>query len=106
MPVDPNFRMTIEDIFFIRGRGTIVTGKVSQGTLNAGDIALLNSNEVVKEIRVIDIEMFHRRTRSASVGDRIGVVLDGISKQEISRGDVLAGCELDDEELWWEVEVG
>lgn len=86
---DPDFRMTIEDIFFIRGRGTIVTGIISQGTLNVGDVVTLNGSDFEKQTEVIGIEIFRRRTHSARTGERVGIVLRGITKDEVSRGDVL-----------------
>ncbi len=90
MPGDPEFRMAIEDIFFIRGRGTIVTGVISQGTLSVGDFLTLNGCEGENQIEVAGIEIFRRRTHTAHAGERVGVVLRGISKDEVSRGDMLA----------------
>ncbi len=95
MPDTLDFSMTIEDIFFIRGRGTIVTGIISQGTLNDGDVVTLNGSDFEKQTQVIGIEVFLRRTNSAGAGERIAVVLRGISKDEVSRGDVLESSDPD-----------
>jgi translation elongation factor EF-Tu-like GTPase len=89
MPGNTAFSMTIEDVFFIRGRGTVVTGVISDGTLSVGDVVLLNGIHYVGPIRVVGIEVFRRRKNSVSAGERVGVVLEGIRKDEVSRGDML-----------------
>ena len=97
---DPEFRMTIEDVFFIRGRGTVVTGVISQGTLNLGDIVTVIRDDVDKQVRVSQIEVSVRRRNSASSGDRVGIFLDDISKDEVSRGDILEGTALNYDDIW------
>ena len=97
---DPEFRMTIEDVFFIRGRGTVVTGVISQGTLNLGDIVTVIRDDVDKQVRVSQIEESVRRRNSASSGERVGIFLDDISKDEVSRGDILEGTALNYDDIW------
>ena len=103
MSDDAYFRMVVEDIFFIRGRGTVVTGVISQGVLNVGDVVRMHGSEYEKQVKVMSIEIFRRRTKSASAGERVGVVLQGINKDEITRGDVLASSHLEFDDVWWEV---
>ncbi len=91
MPGDLDFRMKIEDVFFIRGRGTVVTGMISRGTLRVDDFVTLNRDDYVKQVRVTGIEIFRRRTNSARAGDCVGVFLKDITKDAVSRGDVLVG---------------
>ena len=80
------FRMTVADIFFIKGRGLVATGRVEQGTLNVGDDVQLNG---AGTIRVDGIEMFRKVVNQATEGDNVGLLLKGLDKSDISGGDVL-----------------
>ena len=93
MPTDPSFRMAIEDVFTIRGRGTIVTGRIERGVLEVGDFVWINKPNGVRGTEVTGIEMFRRKLDRAGVGDYVGVVLQDIGKGETGSGDVLAGTQ-------------
>ena len=95
MSTDSLFRMTVEDVFSIRGRGTVVTGHIQQGSLGAGDVVELRGPGYTREVVVAAIEMFRRRVERAGTGDYVGLVLEDIAKDEVQRGDVLSGSEWD-----------
>ncbi len=95
MSTDPLFRMTVEDVFSIKGRGTVVTGKIEAGTLSVGDQVFLRGEGYVKKIEVTGLEMFRKLLDQAKAGDAVGVLLGGISRDDVSRGDVLLGSEID-----------
>ena len=89
--VDKPFMMAIEDVFSIKGRGTVVTGSVARGTLLKGtqvDIVGLR-DEIVKTI-VTGIEMFNKELDQAQAGDNAGILLRGIDRDEVQRGMVIA----------------
>ena len=84
------FLLSIEDIFSITGRGTVVTGKIERGILKLNDnINILGFNSI-KTATVIGIEMFQKTLNIAEAGDNIGVLLRGIQKDDVRRGMVLA----------------
>jgi elongation factor Tu len=91
MPSDPSFRMIVEDVFAIRRLGTVVTGHVESGTLQTGDAIKIKTQVDTIETVVTSIEMFRRRVKQASVGDIVGVVLRGVAKEDVQRGDLLMG---------------
>jgi elongation factor Tu len=91
MSTDPQFRMIVEDVFTIRGRGTIVTGRIEQGSLEAGNVVKLRGPGYTREVVVAAIELYRRPVEKATVGDYVGLVLKDIAKDEVQRGDVLAG---------------
>ena len=91
MPTDPLFRMTIEDIFSIKGRGTVVTGQVESGTLKIGDEVIIQGKSGEKKTTVTGIEMFRKMLDSAKAGDNVGILLRNISKDELQKGDLLLG---------------
>jgi elongation factor Tu len=95
MPTDPSFRMTIEDVFSIRGRGTVVVGCIEWGTLQVGDTVEIKGQIDVKRTVVAGIEMFRRPMDRVGVGDNVGVFLRNIGKDEVQRGDVLMGTQSD-----------
>ena len=95
MPTDPSFRMTIGDVFSIRGRGTVVIGCIERGTLKVGDTVEIKGQIGVKRTVVAGIEMFRRRIERVGVGDNVGVFLRNIGKDEVQRGDVLMGTQSD-----------
>ena len=84
------FLMSIEDVFTITGRGTVVTGRVERGTLNLNDeVEIVGIKETQKTV-VTGIEMFRKQLDYAEAGDNAGVLLRGISREEVQRGQVLA----------------
>ncbi len=93
MSTDPLFRMTVEDVFSIRGRGTVAVGHIEQGSLEPGNMVELKGPGYTRDVVVAAIEMFRKRVERAGIGDRVGLVLEEIAKDEVQRGDVLAGIE-------------
>ena len=87
---DKPFLMPIEDVFSIKGRGTVPTGRVERGIIKAGDeVEIVGLGETRKTVAV-SMEMFHKTLGDAEPGDAIGVLLRGIDRDEIERGQVLA----------------
>lgn len=89
--LDKPFLMPVEDIFSITGRGTVVTGRVERGVLHQGDqVEIVGLSHEIKKTVVTGIEMFRKILDEAQAGDNIGVLLRGIDKKEVERGQVLA----------------
>ncbi|MCQ2422888.1 MAG: elongation factor Tu [Lachnospiraceae bacterium] len=88
---DKPFLMPIEDVFSITGRGTVATGRVERGTLHLSeDVEIVGIKEETQKSVVTGIEMFRKLLDEAQAGDNIGVLLRGIQRTEIERGQVLA----------------
>jgi elongation factor Tu len=84
------FLMPIEDVFSITGRGTVVTGRVERGTLNKmSEIEIVGIKDTRKTIAT-DLEMFRKLLDEIQAGDNVGVLLRGIDKEDVERGQVLA----------------
>ena len=89
-PRDLPFLMPVEDVFSIKGRGTVVTGRVEQGTVDVGDqIEIIGIKETSQTV-VTGVEMFNKTLDSAEPGDAVGVLLRGVEREDIERGQVLA----------------
>jgi len=89
-PLDQPFLMPIEDVFSIKGRGTVVTGRVERGVVKLNDeIEIVGLRETKKTI-VTGVEMFRKTLDQGQAGDNIGVLLRGIEKDDVERGQVLA----------------
>ena len=87
---DMPFLMPVEDVFSISGRGTVATGRVERGVIKMADtIEIVGLSDEKKQTVVTGIEMFHKLMDDAQAGDNIGVLLRGIQKNEIERGQVL-----------------
>lgn len=87
---DKPFLMPVEDIFSIEGRGTVVTGRVEKGSVKVGEeIEIVGLGDTKKTV-VTGIEMFNKSLDDARAGDNAGVLLRGLKKEEINRGQVLA----------------
>ncbi len=87
---DKDFVMPVEDVFSITGRGTVATGRVEAGTLHLNDeVEIVGIRDTQKSV-VTGIEMFHKELDEAQAGDNAGVLLRGINKTDIERGQVLA----------------
>ena len=84
------FLMSIEDVFTITGRGTVVTGRVERGKLNLNDTVEIVGIKPTKSTVVTGIEMFRKQLDYAEAGDNAGVLLRGIAREEVERGQVLA----------------
>ena len=87
---DKPFLMPVEDVFSISGRGTVATGRVERGTVKVGDtVEIIGLTEEKVQTVVTGVEMFHKLLPQAEAGDNIGVLLRGIAKDAIERGQVL-----------------
>jgi elongation factor Tu len=88
--MDKPFLMSIEDVFSITGRGTVVTGRIEQGTLNVNEeVEIVGIRDTQKTVAT-GIEMFRKLLDQGVAGDNVGVLLRGIGKDEVERGQVLA----------------
>ena len=87
---DKPFLMSIEDVFTITGRGTVVTGRVERGQLKLNDEVEIVGIKPTKKTVVTGIEMFRKQLDFAEAGDNAGVLLRGIAREEVERGQVLA----------------
>jgi elongation factor Tu len=88
--LDKPFLMSIEDVFSISGRGTVVTGRIEQGKVKVGEeIEIVGIKPTVKSI-CTGIEMFRKELEEGQAGDNAGVLLRGIEKEQVERGQVLA----------------
>ena len=89
-PVDQPFLMPVEDVFNIEGRGTVVTGRVERGILKKMEEIEIIGIRDTQKTTVTDIEMFRKLLDEARAGDNVGVLLRGIKKTDVERGQVLA----------------
>ena len=90
-PVDQPFLMPIEDVMTISGRGTVVTGRVERGALKLSDeVEIVGLSKDRKKTVVTGIEMFRKTLDQAEAGDNVGVLLRGIQREEVERGQVLS----------------
>ena len=88
---DKAFMMPIEDVFSIKGRGTVVTGRVERGTVKVGEeVEIIGLQEVTQKSVVTGIEMFHKQLEIGEAGDNAGILLRGIEREAVTRGMVLA----------------
>ena len=88
--IDKPFLMPIEDVFSIEGRGTVVTGKVERGTLKLNDEVEIVGLKPTQKTVVTGIEMFNKTLDEAQAGDNVGVLLRGLKKEDVERGQVVA----------------
>ncbi|MBI4186755.1 MAG: elongation factor Tu [Chloroflexi bacterium] len=90
-PKDKPFLMSVEDVFSIKGRGTVPTGRVERGVIKAGDeIEIVGLHHEPKKTVAISLEMFHKTMDTAEPGDAVGILVRGIDRIDIERGQVLA----------------
>jgi elongation factor Tu len=89
-PVDRPFLMPVEDVFSIKGRGTVPTGRVERGAIKAGDEIEIVGLRETKRAVVTSLEMFHKSLDESLPGDAIGCLLRGVEREEVERGQVLA----------------
>ena len=87
---DKPFLMSIEDVFSITGRGTVVTGRVERGVVKVGDEVEMVGLRDTRKTVVTGVEMFRKLLDQAQAGDNIGALLRGVGKEEVERGMVLA----------------
>ena len=89
--VDKPFLMPIEDVFSIKGRGTVVTGRIERGKIKLNDeVEIVGLGNETKKTTVTGIEMFHKQHEEAEAGMNVGLLLRGIDKDEVERGQVVA----------------
>ena len=89
--VDKPFLMPIEDVFTITGRGTVVTGRVERGKIKAGEeVAIVGMKRDIIKTIATSLEMFRKLLDDAMAGDNVGILLRGIDKEGVERGQVLA----------------
>jgi len=88
---DKPFLMSVEDVFSIKGRGTVATGRIETGKININDpIEIIGIREETKKTVCTGVEMFHKLLDSGMAGDNVGILLRGIEREDIERGQVLA----------------
>lgn len=95
MSTDPAFRMTVQDIFSIKDRGTVVTGRIESGTVTVGDEIRIQGKSSSKTATVNGVEIRRKVITHAQAGDDIGILLKDIDKEDVQQGDILAGSEVD-----------
>lgn len=87
--VDPNapFSMKVDDVFFIKGRGTITTGKIDSGTICLGDAVVIDSANGTTKTTCTGIEMFRKQLEVAKAGDNVGLLMKDLPQNKVNRGD-------------------
>jgi len=88
--LDKPFLMQIEDVFSIQGRGTVVTGRIDRGLIKIGDEVEIVGIQETKKTVVTGVEMFNKPMEQGQAGDNVGILLRGIAKDQVERGQVLA----------------
>jgi elongation factor Tu len=89
--VDKPFLMAIEDVFSIKGRGTVVTGRIDRGTIKVGEtVSIIGLRDDVRDTVCTGVEMFHKILDEGQAGDNVGCLLRGIERTDVERGMVLA----------------
>jgi elongation factor Tu len=89
--VDQDFMMAIEDVFGIKGRGTVVTGRIDRGIVHTGDqVDIVGMGEGQKGVVVTGVEMFRKTLDEGQAGDNVGCLLRGVERDDVERGQVLA----------------
>lgn len=85
------FVMPVEDVFSITGRGTVVTGRITAGTVQVGDqVMITRAGQQVATTRVTGVEAFRKKLTAASAGENVGLLLEGIEKHQVLGGDVIS----------------
>jgi len=89
--MDKPFMMPVEDVFSIKGRGTVVTGRIDRGKINTGDpVEIIGLQEKSMSSVITGVEMFHKILDEGMAGDNVGLLLRGIGREEVERGMVVA----------------
>ncbi len=89
--VDKPFLMAVEDVFSIEGRGTVATGRIERGIVKVGDeVEVIGLSDKPRKTTCTGVEMFNKTLDSGQAGDNVGILLRGIKREEIERGQVLA----------------
>ena len=95
MTADPLFHMVVEDVFSIRNRGTVVTGRIDTGTLKTGDEVVVRGRNGDKKTTVTGIEAFRKVMDQANVGENVGILLKDLTRQDVQKGDEIIAPGLD-----------
>ena len=86
------FRLEVQDVFSITGRGTVVTGVVASGSVSIGDrVRLIRADGTRREITVVGIEAFRNVLMTAETGQQVGLLLDEVGRNDVAAGDALEG---------------
>jgi elongation factor Tu len=89
--VDKPFLMSVEDVFSIKGRGTVVTGRVDRGMITPNsEVEIVGLRDTTRKVVVTSMEMFHKILDRVEAGDNAGLLLRGVNRDEVERGQVLA----------------
>src|SRR3989339_184649 len=88
--VDKPFLMSVEDVFSIKGRGTVATGRIDQGKVKVNDEVEIIGIRETRKVVVTGVEMFHKMLDEGIAGDNVGLLLRGVEREEIERGQVIA----------------
>jgi len=89
--LDKPFMMPVEDVFSIKGRGTVVTGRIDRGKIKTGDaVDIVGQRDKMFDSVVTGVEMFHKILDDGQAGDNVGLLLRGIDREEVERGMVVA----------------
>jgi len=88
--LDKPFLMPVEDVFSIKGRGTVVTGRISRGKIKIGEEIEIVGLKETKKTTVTGVEMFRKQLEDGQAGDNVGILLRGVEKDDVERGQVLA----------------
>ena len=89
--MDKPFLMSVEDVFSIKGRGTVVTGRVDRGTIGPNtEVEIVGLTDQIRKVVVTSMEMFHKILDKVEAGDNAGLLLRGVAREEVERGQVLA----------------
>ncbi len=90
-PTDKPFLMPIEDVFGIKGRGTVVTGRIERGVVKVGEeVEIIGFNETSRKVVCTGVEMFQKTLDQGEAGDNVGCLLRGVERTDVERGQVLA----------------
>jgi elongation factor Tu len=87
--------MTVQDVFSIKGRGSVIAGRIEIGVITVGDEILIRGKSPVKRTVVSGIEVRRKVTDHAKAGDDVGILLKDIGNEDVQQGDILSGSELD-----------
>jgi elongation factor Tu len=87
---DKPFMMAVEDVFSIKGRGTVLTGRIDRGLIKVGDPVELVGLRPTRDSVCTGVEMFHKQMEAGQAGDNVGLLLRGIERTDVERGQVIA----------------
>jgi len=87
---DKPFMMAVEDVFSIKGRGTVVTGRIDRGVIHVGDPVEIVGLKATRDSVCTGVEMFHKQMDEGQAGDNVGLLLRGIERTDVERGQVIA----------------